>query len=331
MFTNKLSVKFTLPFACIIVLFASFLTYEYIQDATRGILIEKTSFANALARNLAYNAEFAVLTKNYPMLDTLIAGVMHENNVIKTTILDNSGKILYSSGETKYPSIMVEQPIISQTTKLKKNKDSETLLLSDGQQEEIKKERIGKVRLVLSLDEMYNEMAFVRKQIIYYTVVSLILAVGMSLFLVKKITSPLKTLVSATEKIAMGALEHRVRLTSRDEIGLLADSFNKMTEHLSTTLVTKEYVNNIIQSMVDMLLVLDNSFTIKTANHSAANILGYAESELTGTSVKILFADPQSPSLIEWLQKLFSGSAATNIREDSFRAKNGAIIPSTLR
>ena len=51
-------------------------------------------------------------------------------------------------------------------------------------------------------------------------------------FITSSITNPLRRLVLATNRIARGNLDHRVRIAFRDEIGQLAQSFNQMTENL---------------------------------------------------------------------------------------------------
>lgn len=53
-------------------------------------------------------------------------------------------------------------------------------------------------------------------------------------FSTKRIIHPLLDMVKATEKIAQGDLSHQVTVKSNDEIGYLADSFNKMTVDLKT-------------------------------------------------------------------------------------------------
>jgi two-component system NtrC family sensor kinase len=47
-----------------------------------------------------------------------------------------------------------------------------------------------------------------------------------------RIVRPLRDMAEATRVIAQGDLSHKVEVGSRDEIGVLADSFNEMTEHL---------------------------------------------------------------------------------------------------
>ncbi len=51
-------------------------------------------------------------------------------------------------------------------------------------------------------------------------------------FSTSRIINPLRNMVIATQEIAKGDLNHEVRVNSKDEIGDLADSFNKMTVDL---------------------------------------------------------------------------------------------------
>jgi two-component system NtrC family sensor kinase len=60
-------------------------------------------------------------------------------------------------------------------------------------------------------------------------------------FATSSITKPLKDLVHATEEVAKGRLSYRVPSTTKDELGALADSFNRMTADLEKA--TESYVN----------------------------------------------------------------------------------------
>jgi two-component system, NtrC family, sensor kinase len=51
-------------------------------------------------------------------------------------------------------------------------------------------------------------------------------------FSTNRIITPLLKIVEATQKIAKGDLSHKVKVNSKDEIGYLAESFNKMTDDL---------------------------------------------------------------------------------------------------
>lgn len=63
-----------------------------------------------------------------------------------------------------------------------------------------------------------------------------IVSIIFSLWVGQIITNPLKRLTAIVEQIAAGDLHARVDITSKDETGILANSFNTMTEKLSETL-----------------------------------------------------------------------------------------------
>jgi len=53
------------------------------------------------------------------------------------------------------------------------------------------------------------------------------------LFISRALNIPIRKLAKGTQRIANGDLDYRVAVKARDEIGLLADSFNKMAEELA--------------------------------------------------------------------------------------------------
>ena len=62
--------------------------------------------------------------------------------------------------------------------------------------------------------------------------VGVALAFLLGMLLVVQLSSPLRKLIQATERIASGDLSHRVAVRTRDEIGKLARAFNRMAEAL---------------------------------------------------------------------------------------------------
>jgi len=64
------------------------------------------------------------------------------------------------------------------------------------------------------------------------TMMILFVTTWLALFLAKLVTRPLSALAEATEAISQGRLDHRVDVSSADEIGDLVRSFNRMAEDL---------------------------------------------------------------------------------------------------
>jgi len=113
------------------------------------------------------------------------------------------------------------------------------------------------------------------------------------------------------EKIALlprGELETRVRERTRE----LEES--------------RKYINNVIKSMNDMLIVINPDGKIKTINKAVERTLGYNEEELVEQSVSIIFTDKDS---IPLQQALYDDSTIKNLSqnvEKIFISKDGKSI-----
>lgn len=125
-------------------------------------------------------------------------------------------------------------------------------------------------------------------------------SIGVVLFIVyllvrRLITNPIFRISRVMNAIASGDLDKRIDITSRDEIGMLAASINKMTEDLQKTTVSKAYADNIIESMIDTLVVVDQNGKIKTVNKSTLDLLGYEEKDLIGNDINMILNDKGNP------------------------------------
>ncbi len=109
------------------------------------------------------------------------------------------------------------------------------------------------------------------------------------------ITKPISKISNVMNAIASGDLDKRINIFSRDEIGMLAISINKMTEDLQKTTVSKAYVDNIIESMIDTLVVVDQNGKIKTVNKSTLDVLGYEKKDLIGNDINMIMDDKVNP------------------------------------
>jgi two-component system, NtrC family, sensor kinase len=88
-----------------------------------------------------------------------------------------------------------------------------------------------------------SEMASVSRAI--YSImtaiaVSVMLSIFIVILLIRSITGPVHMLVKGIENVASGNYEARVDISSADEIGFLAKTFNDMTENLNQTSLQKE-------------------------------------------------------------------------------------------
>lgn len=98
-----------------------------------------------------------------------------------------------------------------------------------------------------------------------------------------------------------------------DRMGLeqtLVQATNEMNILLSTLAATNNYVEKIITSMVEALLVTTASGKIKKVNQAAQDLFGYSESELVDKQIDILAADGESLRAVSQQQPQLSQTNA---------------------
>jgi PAS domain S-box-containing protein len=100
---------------------------------------------------------------------------------------------------------------------------------------------------------------------------------------------PIPRLMAGTERIRLGDYDAHISVSSHDEFGDLARSFNEMAKTLSGTIVSKNYLDAIVDNMVETLVVTDMGGVIRRTNTAARAIIGRPDKDLTNTGVMDLF------------------------------------------
>jgi len=87
----------------------------------------------------------------------------------------------------------------------------------------------GSIKIGLSLEDMHREIQRTRLVLILIGLAGLLIGIGGAILLARRITGPLKKLVEGTVEVSKGDFSHQIEISSQDEIGNLARSFNKMS------------------------------------------------------------------------------------------------------
>lgn len=143
--------------------------------------------------------------------------------------------------------------------------------------------------------------------------------------LAKEISAPVQALAAGTQRIAKGDLSVRLMDESRDELGLLVQSFNSMAEDLEQSqariteanrqledqyqaLIAKNhYVQAILENITAGVVSLDRGGRIKTMNRAAEAILGLEAGALLGESALDLLG-PAHRGLVQEVSQLLTSS-----------------------
>ena len=104
--------------------------------------------------------------------------------------------------------------------------------------------RWGSIKIGLSLEEMRAEILKTRLMLIFIGCGGLLIGAFGAVLLARRITGPLKKLVEGTVKISKEDFSQKIDITSQDEIGNLAQSFNDMSRKLLLARERMEVASN---------------------------------------------------------------------------------------
>ena len=156
------------------------------------------------------------------------------------------------------------------------------------------------------------------------TGIVLIIAIALSMFVYRSIANPIAKIADAAQSLGRGNLQNRINYDSNDELGELSNTFDQMAENLSKTTVSRDYVDSIIEAMVDLLVVTDGDFKILRVNSAALKTLNRTEDELVGISVDSIFEEMPEDILGE------SIGDANKTYMGKLKDKNGHLIPVSI-
>jgi PAS domain S-box-containing protein len=147
---------------------------------------------------------------------------------------------------------------------------------------------VGQIMTEIKSDYKRAKVDFRLMSLIIYV---LGIAVGSTVyyFFARSISLKLIALKNGVLRVGKGQMDTKVPVTTKDEIGIVAEAFNKMTSDLQQVTVSKNYVDKIIESMVDMLIVINSERLIERVNQAALDLLGYEEEELIGKQLDVIF------------------------------------------
>ena len=172
----------------------------------------------------------------------------------------------------------------------------------------------ARARRMTGAYEDYQQLRVLRQPLMgvylsFFIMLTLMILVGatwMGLYLAKRITRPVQLLSAAADEIGAGHLDHRVVRETRDEFGALVDAFNRMAGELSVSRRRLEessveierrhhevegrrrYVETVLNRIASGVLSVDRSGRIRTANRAALRLL-HLEDSVVGRPASVVF------------------------------------------
>jgi len=170
-------------------------------------------------------------------------------------------------------------------------------------------------------------------------------AIWVGVYLARGITGPIQQLAEGTRKVAAGDLSFRVQVKADDEIGMLVDSFNEMTEDLGKSKADltqayeelqrsnveldrrRDYMETVLETITAGVLSLDAEGRVNTVNHAAARMLGRSPEQILHRPYAEVFEGYALQPLRHLVTRLAEGGRETSDQQVTL-ALNGR--PATL-
>jgi len=230
------------------------------QERIESMIREVNQFSDTVKRSTHY----AMLENRWGDAFQIMETIGKQEGVYRVRVFNKEGVILFSTdrsevgkavdkqAESCYACHAAERPLerlqLPDRTRIFPAADGHRLLgmitplyneaeCSEGCHVHAQTRRVlGVLDITMSLEEVDREITALRRNRLATGVLSVAaLAIMLSLIVRRGVVRPVRALVEGTRRVGEGDLSYRLPIESRDEVGLLASSFNQMTGSLQKT------------------------------------------------------------------------------------------------
>ncbi len=184
-----------------------------------------------------------------------------------------------------------------------------------------------KVVAILPYDEFISGPNRLAWSFVGFGVIFLVVGGAAISSLSARVSVPLHQLVEATHEIAVGHWKEINIKKAPGEIGALVEAFNTMTRSLKTTTVSRDFLDNILESMRESIIVTSLDGKIERTNEATSRMLGYTPLELIGQPISLVIPDTICGT-DHWIDKVTRTSG--HFAERIYRSKQGEAVPVTF-
>lgn len=239
----------------IVIISLSFLIFFVFQS--NNLLEQKLiEFGFSSVETLSYSCELGVVSEDKTFLQAPLEGIFKERDVIFVGVYNHKGHIINSKTKEE----MSEEIPVEVMAEISREKCA--LMRIDYTKqgtkvytffspifvsgilipvtEEEQKKIVGFTKVGISFERVSEQIITTFYFGLLMTAFMIFLGAGGVIFVVGKITDPIKTLTKGAEAIGKGDLEHRIDIRTGDEIEELAKVFNKMTGSLEHSMESLE-------------------------------------------------------------------------------------------
>ena len=312
--------------SAIIVTFGVVLTGLSVRAQNERLRHELEDRGKLLTTVIAANTTGSLAMLEVRELRNMISEARDQEHVLDAVAFDQEGRVL-TDGTVVNPR---RHMLISEAA-FRHASGSDALLVEfDGDTMTVTKplhlgsQFLGGVRLRYSLAGLAEDQESLTRRTATVGAIFALIGLLAAALLAEAVTHPLKEVIQATRTLSEGKPVPRLVVRTADEVGELAGAFNEMTRKLRDTTVSRDYLDRVLETMGECLVVTGPDGTITRVNSAVCSLSGVGEDELLGQNCRDLFRAPQGHvSLLDALEP--DGSA--HGLETDLLARGGEAVP----
>jgi two-component system cell cycle sensor histidine kinase/response regulator CckA len=277
----------------------------------------------------------AVLAIKGVVREAEIAARRYETTRIK--LITRDGRLIYRTKAFKFMESVSDEPYFKEI----KGQSGFFLIRNKGGKWLYSYARSGDYRGLESLawiivvghnaDEVLAPARELRNRMVGVGITLVALTVLIALFISRSITGPVSGLIEGAEEFGRGNLQYRIRARGRDELGRLADAFNRMAAERmgaeETLRGSEERFRAIFeQAAIGVCQVETESGRFLEVNQKYCDIVGRTREEITGTSFMEFTHPDDLQESLDKNQRLGRGEIRDYTLEKRYVRKDGAIV-----
>ncbi|MBY0577987.1 MAG: response regulator [Burkholderiales bacterium] len=255
-----------------------FLSWRFLSQSKEILNEDLMERALSITKNLAYNSKYAVLTEDPEILKSVAEGALQNDSVVYVRICNAQGRILMEMPSRQSMSASLNpvfshadqlgryegkafgqyhlingtpfyhtySPVVGKTANTSREKKLSADIMMMGAEDIPDKPaapkivREGSVQLVLSSEHMLAQVHHTLLDGAILTLSIILAAVVVSFVVIGYVIRPVTAIAQAARRIGEGDLTQRIGVTSKDEIGVLAATFNHMSESLENMTASQQ-------------------------------------------------------------------------------------------
>lgn len=225
---------------------------------------------------IPFNLEFADQIKEKSKTEIMLYA---QGRPVTSTLTDSNGEMVFPKPELRNSKEMIRfQP------------GGDRYLIDAFTVEDFQKKKVGEIVVGVNIEKIMAAKRVSISSLLYLSLLIGFFVILTSILLGRKLTSPIIKLAQGAEAIAGGNYDVRMKIDSKDEIGELANVFNKMSDSLKIQrdeiLELQQFFEKIVEQSPSAIVIGNESAEVIAMNPAAEKLL---ERPLTQLKNKQLF------------------------------------------